>query len=42
MNNVLTNNKIFFYNYTNSIKNYYLNGNIGNDFNNFEPGRFVI
>jgi len=24
------------------IKNYYLNGNIGNDFNNFEPGRFVI
>ena len=25
MNNVLTNNKISFYNYTNSIKNYYLN-----------------
>jgi hypothetical protein len=25
MNNVLTNNKIFFYSYTNSIKNYYLN-----------------
>ena len=24
------------------IKNYYLNGNIGKDFNNFEPGRFVI
>jgi glycine oxidase len=24
------------------IKNYYLNGKIENDFNNFEPGRFVI
>ena len=28
INNVLTSNKIFFYNYTNSIKNYYLNDSL--------------
>ena len=27
---------------SNVIKNYYLNGKIENDFNNFKPGRFVI
>ena len=27
---------------SNVIKNYYLNGKIGNDFDNFKPGRFII